>query len=518
MFFAFSIDTQRYRRYNTPDKTNPQRMNSRRPQTIRAHNELVRELIALERSGMFEQALLELRGIWDDVSADPVVEELEARQAANILLRCGALIGFLGHSRQLPLAQERSKNLLTRARSAFLESYQPEKIAECENYLALAYWRTGETNEAESWIEESRSHDIPERSDARLYSHVIRQLILFSQKRFAEIYAEFCNLEQTVAEHADNFLIGNFYMNFGLAAKNLGDIAEALDAVQKSREFFTLAGNRIQLAMAENNLSQLYKAEERFVEAHAAIDRATELFKTIGDRTREGFSLDSKALIYLDEGNFEAALEVVEQGIAILRKSENFWYLTETIATKARIQLFANDFSTATLTLLEAVELAKMRISEQAAVRLLHDFERALEDRNATRTNRRDIARPQKSGIASDDLKLVLPPSISHYDDYQGVWINNSDLEQYGLVKGSLALVVPEKIKRGDLVALIELKTDLVICGFYDSDFGIVCLEANGAEPQLFDKEDVKILGKIVGVSNAEKHSDGSMEVFPLDL
>ena len=492
-------------------------MNSRRPQTIRAHNELVRELIALERSGMFEHALAELRGVWDDVTTDPVVDDLDARHAADIHLRCGALIGFLGHSRQVPLAQERSRNLLTRARSAFLESYQPEKIAECENYLALAYWRTGETNEAESWIEESRSHDIPEHCDARLYSHVIRQLIQFSQKRFAEIYAEFGNLEQIFVEHADNFLTGNFYMNFGLAAKNLGDIAEALDSVQKSRDFFTQAGNRIQLAMAENNLSQLYRAEGRFVEAHHAIDRATELFKTIGDRTREGFSLDSKALIYLDEGKFEAGLEVVDQGIAILRKSENFWYLTETIATKARIQLFSNDFSTATLTLLEAVELAKMRISEQAALRLVRDFEQALEDRNLVKAlgNKPE---PEKSGLAAGDLKLVLPSSISHYDDYQGVWINNSDLEPYGLKKGSLALVVPEKIKRGDLVALVELKTDLVSCGFYDCDFGIVCLEAGGSEPQLFDKADVKILGKIVGVSNAEKNADGSMEVLPLDL
>ena len=492
-------------------------MNSRRPQTIRAHNELLRELLALERSGMFDQGLVELRGVWDDVTTDPVVDDLDARLAANIHLRCGALIGFLGHSRQLPLAQDRSRNLLTRARSAFLESYQPEKIAECENYLALAYWRTGETNEAESWIEESRSHDISDHCDARLYSHVIRQLILFSQKRFAEIYAEFGNLEPIFVEYADNFLAGNFYMNFGIAAKNLGDIAEALDAVQKSRDFFTRAGNKIQLAMAENNLSQLYKLEKRFVEAHQAIDRATEIFKTIGDRTREGFSLDSKALIYLDEGKFEAALEVVEQGIAILQKSENYGYLIETIATKARIQLFANDFSTATLTLLEAVELAKMRISEDAARRLVRDFEQALEDRNFVKTGRSEAA-TEKSGIAADDLKLVLPPSISHYDDYQGVWINNSDLEPYGLVKGSLAVVVSEKIKRGDLVALVELKTDLVSCGFYDSDFGIVCLEAGGSEPQLFDKADVKILGKIVGVSNAEKNADGSMEVLPLDL
>jgi len=201
----------------------------------------------------------------------------------------------------------------------------------------------------------------------------------------------------------------------------------------------------------------------------------------------------------------------------MLRNSENFGYLTETIATKARIQLFANDFSTATLTLLEAVELAKMRIGEQAALRLVREFEQALEDRNVVKSSSNNTEQ-EKSGLATEDLKLVLPSSISHYDEYQGVWINNSDLEPYGLKKGSLALVVPEKIRRGDLVALVELNTDLVSCGFYDSDFGIVCLEAGGSEPQLFDKSDVKILGKIVGVSNAEKNADGSMEVLPLDL
>ncbi|PYS99837.1 MAG: hypothetical protein DMF63_10095 [Acidobacteria bacterium] len=466
---------------------------------------------------MLEQALIELRGVWDDVTTDPVVDNLDARLAANIHLRCGALIGFLGWRRQLPSAQDRSRNLLTRARSAFLEIYQPEKIAECENYLALAYWRTGETNEAESWIEESRSHDISEHCDARLYSHVIRQIILLSQKRFAEIYAEFSNLEQTFVEHADNFLAGNFYMNFAIAAKNLGDVSEARDALEKGRDFFAKAGNKVQLAMAENNLSQLYKLEERFVDAHDAIDRATDLFRAIGDRTREGFSLDSKALIYLDEGEFDDALETVDQGIAILRKSENFEYLTETIATKARIQLFANDFSTATLTLLEAVEIAKIRISENAALRLVREFEQTLEDRNVIKSRLAKTA-AAKSGLASDDLKLVLPPSISHYDEYQGVWINNSDLGPYGLIKGSLAVIVPEKIRRGDLVALVELKTDLVSCGFYDSDFGIVCLEAGGSEPQLFDKADVKILGKIVGVSSAEKNADGSIEIRTLDL
>ena len=487
-------------------------MNSRRPQTTPAHGELLRELFALERCGLFDQAMAELRGIWEDATAEPNVEGLDRSLAAEVYLRCGALIGFLGHSRQIPSAQDTSKNLLTKARSIFLEKYQPEKLAECENYLALAYWRTGECNEAESWIEEAHSHEVSETCDASLYSHVIRNLILLTQKRFDEIRANFYELEKLFLENGDNFLVGNFYMNFGLAAKNLGEIPRSLDALRSGRDYFAKAGNKVQVAMAENNLSQLYKSERRFTEAHESIDRATELFKESGDRTREGFSLDTKALIYLNEGKYQEALDTVDEGIAILSKSENYGYLTETIATKARIQLFVNDFSTATLTLLEAVEIAKVRIGEGAALRLIGEFEKALEDRNS------DKLRKERAGLASDDLKLILPPSISHYDEYQGIWISNSDLEPYGLARGSLAVVVRDKVRRGDLIALIESNGDQISCGFYDYDFGIVCLEAGSSEPQLFDESDVKILGKIVGVCNAEKRSDGTMEVLPLDL
>ncbi|MEP6704132.1 MAG: hypothetical protein ABJB34_04950 [Acidobacteriota bacterium] len=490
-------------------------MNSPHPRTALAHRNLVRELFALERSGQFEQAMAELRGIWDDTTDEPRVQDLDARTSAEIYLRCGALIGFLGHSRQLPSAQDRSKNLLTRARSTFLEIYAPEKLAECENYLALAYWRTGEINEAESWIEEAQSHELSNTCDAWLYSQVIRSLVHLSQKRFAEISENFSVLRESFLENADNFLIGNFYMNFGIAARNIGDISNALESLCHAREFFGRAGNKVQVAMVENNLSYLYKSERRFVEAHEAIDRGTDLFRQVGDRTREGFSLDSKALIYLDEGRFQEALEIIEQGISILKKSENYGYLTESIATKAKIQLFSSDFSTSTLTLLEAVELAKIRVSEEAAMRLIREFEQALNDRNVGKDRRAGSARTE---LAADDLRLILPTSISHYEDYQGIWISNSDLEQYGLERGSLAIVVPDKVRRGDLIALMELSRDLVSCGLYDCDFGIVCLEAAGSEPQLFDESDVRILGKIVGVCRSEKNADGTLEVSPLDL
>lgn len=487
-----------------------------RPPTARAHTELLRELFTLERTGQFDQAMNELRGVWDDTTEGPTVEDLDTRSAAETFLRCGALIGFLGHIRQIPTAQDRSKNLLTWARTQFLEIYDPEKIAECENYLALAYWRTGETNEAESWIGEARSHDLNETSDVRLYSLVITDLVLLSQKKFVDVCSNFKTHKKLFESHADDFLKGSLYNNFGVAAKNIGNVAVALDALEKARDLFYSSENKIQMALAENNLSQLYKTERKFASAHASIDRATELFKEIKDRTREGFSLDTKALIYFDEGKFTNALSTVDRAIAILGRSENYGYLTETIATKAKIQLFSDDFSTATLTLLEAVELAKIRIGESAAMNLIRDFEQTLKERNEPKgQSPREM---ERTGVASGDLKLILPSSISHYDSYQGVWINNSDLEPHGLSRGSLAVVVPAAVRRGDLVALIEIESDAVSCGFYDADFGIICLEAGGSEPQLFDKSDVKILGKIVGVCSSGKNAHGTMDVLPLNL
>ena len=157
-------------------------MNPLQPHIARAHKALTRELLSLERSGEFDQALTVLKGIWDDTTAQPVVDGLDQRGSAEVYLRCGALLGFLGHIRQIPTSQERSKNLLTQAHSLFLEIYDIEKIAECENYLALAYWRMGELNEAESWVDESQSHELGDNCDARLYSHVIRNLVLLSQQ------------------------------------------------------------------------------------------------------------------------------------------------------------------------------------------------------------------------------------------------------------------------------------------------------------------------------------------------
>jgi tetratricopeptide (TPR) repeat protein len=476
---------------------------------------LTGNLFKLERCGRYEEALAELRHIWEDVNVFPDVNEFSPDAAAEILLRCGALIGFLGHSKLIPNSQEISKNLLTEARCRFFDFGNVEKIAECVNYLALAYWRTGELIEAETFITEALQHKLPNSSQTRLYSFIIRCSVFFQLKRIDENLLLLQEVEADFLRFGSACLKGDFYNYYGLNLRNKGKTAQALEKYKLAKYFFHKANHLTYLAIIENNLTYIYKSERKFAEAHRSIDNAVKIFKQLKDRTREGFSLDTKALVFCDENKYAEALKIIEKAIGILGKSENAEYLVETCLSKAKILLYLEDFTAAFLCLSDAVQIAKTKISEEKAENLVKEFEALLKEK--TLPVIRQTFSEKETG-AKETLELVLHPTIAHYGEFQGVWIKNSHLENVGLKKGSLAVVTKAVLKRGDLVAINEIATNSVMCGFYDSDFGLVCLEGIGEEPRLFDENDVEILGKIVGVGKSDKNSKGKIKVDPLNI
>lgn len=475
---------------------------------------MTQAMFVFERRGEYARALEEVKNIWEDMDTFPNVEGLNSLEAAEIILRCGSLIGFEGHIKQIPNAQEKSKNLLTEALERFIALEIPEKLVECENYLALAYWRTGELVEAETWIKQSLLRRLPSTHNVGLHSKIIKCLILLANKNYEKIIVHLQNEEKNFLGCSDNGLKGDFYNNYAIALQELGQTSQALQYSELARFYHQKSGNQIYLATVENNLAQLYKLEKRFTQAHEAIDRALEINKKLEDRTREGFTLDTKAQIYFDEKKYEQALITVETALAIMQKSENMAYLVETLWTKTKILIYLNNLAAATKSLFEATRLAEIHISEEAANNLLKDFETTLHEKTSF-ISTTQVIEPKRN---EETLELVLPPTIAHYHNVQGVRMRNSHLEKYDLPIDSLAIVVEDKIRRGDLVAVTEIATDSVVCGFYDSDFGIVCLENGEGEPTLFDESDIKILGKIIGVCNEEKTSDGKMLVKPLNL
>src|SRR5713226_6824635 len=102
----------------------------------------------LEKAGEYEAACEALGEFWPERDRPPRLEGLDQATTAEVLLRVGALAGWLGSAHQAAGSQETAKNLITRSVDIFEELGQAERVAEARGDLALCYWREGAFDEA----------------------------------------------------------------------------------------------------------------------------------------------------------------------------------------------------------------------------------------------------------------------------------------------------------------------------------------------------------------------------------
>jgi tetratricopeptide (TPR) repeat protein len=471
--------------------------------------QLATKLHKLEWQGRYNEALQDCLELIDGKACIPAFGEATQPERAELLLRYGALVGFCGHISQVANAQEQSKDLLTRALAEFIDLKDEEKTAECENYIALAYWRIGELNESIVWLDSSLRRNCPSKSGTRLHSYLVRALINLEKKEFEKNVDLLEGMEDIYLEHGDAFLLGNYYTNLGISLKDLGQRTAALRCLKLSRHYNGKAGHKIYQGISENNLAQLYWLTRDFEKAHRAIDNATRIFRSIKDKTREGFSFDTKANVFIAEKKYTNALRSIEKAIDILRRGENAAYLVEAILTKTKTLLYLDRFADSILTLFEAIEINRIKIGEESVRKLVDEFVQVLTDVSTSRPTIGEASR-------ENSLNLLIPASLAHYPSYSGVWVQSSSLERFGLKRGALAIVVNESVQRGDLVAIEELNDGSIHCGVFDREFGLVCLDKGDDEPQLFDEDHVKVLGKIVGVGGQNSTRGGDIVIEPV--
>jgi hypothetical protein len=194
-----------------------------------------------------------------------------------------------------------------------------------------------------------------------------------------------------------------------------------------------------------------------------------------------------------------------------LGRGENKGYQVESLQTKVNILIALDQIGEALRTLFEAVEIAKVHIGSESADKLLKDFESAIRSRDPLKL--RSLHDQKWSGGAIDDLELLLPKSFARTGEFHGVNIKNDNLAEFGLKKGHLAIAIEGDIRKGDLIAVIERSEGLAICGIYDTDFGIICIETPNTEPQLFNSDEIEILGKIIGSCDPARPKDGKLLV-----
>ena len=316
-----------------------------------------------ESKGQYEKAFAYLSPFWDGYSQFPNAIGLSDAETAELFMRFGSIVGYLGNSQRITNSQEISKNLLTQARRKFISLSNFEKTAECENHLAMAYQRTGELTEALDWLNESYSRNLPVYHPTRINSYIIETVLDIESGKYEKILRRCEELREIFEYHASPLDNGSFHNNLAIAHKNLGSAEEAMRHLKLARDFFQQANHQSYYGAVENNLAQLLHKNGHYDEAHVCAENARKIFEQIGDRTREGFSLETRSQIFAAQENLEQALKFVNQSIERLEGSESYRHLVESYRSKIKILIRLERLSEALTAMTAAHNIAALYVS-----------------------------------------------------------------------------------------------------------------------------------------------------------
>src|SRR5256886_3580325 len=244
----------------------------------------------LEKAGEYEAACEALSEFWPERDGAPNLNDLNEATRAEVLLRVGALAGWLGSTDQTEGSQETAKNLITQSIDLFYRLGLAERVAEARGDLALCYWREGSYDEARATLAEALDSLGERDSDLRALLLIRAGIIEARTQQLHEamrLYSEAAPLLDRSEDHA---LKGTFHNGYGSVFQRLATpenredyLDRALMEYTAASFHFELAGNTRFLARVENNLGYLFFTLGKYEEAHKHLDRARHLFFSLND-------------------------------------------------------------------------------------------------------------------------------------------------------------------------------------------------------------------------------------------
>jgi AraC-like DNA-binding protein len=322
--------------------------------------ELIQIAKELETVGKYEEAVAVLSPYWTNMMQRPNVSKLNKEEQAEILLRCGSVASNLGSCKQTKKSQENAQDILKKVHGLFMEIGIDEKISDCEAHLATTYLRLGKLDEARIWIDTAFQHRIDENGETRLYTHIIDDLILLAEKKYVELVNKCKKIEKLFQSNLYFVLQGDFNNTYAVGLMRLGDKENAIKRFNLAKSFYEKTKHYLYLAALENNLAIFYETEGKYAEAHKSVVSAIENYKKAGDKSHEGYSIDTQAHIFMSEGKYAEALACANEAVKLLQKGENYLYLENSLQTKSHIQLYLKDYSGLMETTIEAIRIVNL--------------------------------------------------------------------------------------------------------------------------------------------------------------
>ena len=345
----------------------------------------------LEKEGDYEGAREALSEFWLDPNQAPKLEGLADAAKANILLRVGAVVGWLGSANHTEGCQETSKDLITQALDIFERLGHSAGVAEARGDLALCYWREGSYDEARIQLSSALGSLGNEDSDLKAVLMIRTGMVEIAAQRLSEAFRIFNESVPILEQSSDHALKGTFHNLFAVLFRRLVTeenhneyVDRALIEYAAASFHFEQAGNQRYLARVENNLGYLYFTIGRYTDAHEHLDRARYLFIELKDVGTAAQVDDTRAQTLLAEGRLIEAERLVRSAVRTLERGDEQAVLAEALTTfgtvKARLgksvrarELLDRAISVAeTAGDLEGAGRAKLSIIEELSQRTSH--------------------------------------------------------------------------------------------------------------------------------------------------
>jgi CheY-like chemotaxis protein len=305
----------------------------------------------LEKAGEYEAACETLVVFWPDRLGAPSVKDLSEEDKAEVLLRVGVLAGWLGSTHGSG-AQEQAKNLLTQSLELFQRQQQLNRVAEVQSELALCYWREGGFNEARANLTQALGRITNQDCDLKAAILIRASQVERKAGCLNDAMRQLETSAPLVERSLDPALRGTFHNTRAAVLEELADKDNRDDYLDRALVEYTAASVNFEeaghvrfQARVENNLGYLYQSIGRFPEAYEHINRARDIFLSLGDEGHVAQVNDTRARALIAEGRYNEAERYARSAVKTLGRGDECSLLVEALTTHgtalARLGRFA---------------------------------------------------------------------------------------------------------------------------------------------------------------------------------
>jgi two-component system, chemotaxis family, chemotaxis protein CheY len=316
------------------------------PSLTSGERALLRCRVASEfvHAGQYETAREALSELWQGVGMRPKVEGLKPQTAAEVLLQCGVLSGWLGRVRHVSGAQEKAKDLISEALRMFQSQRQHAKVSEAQYELGMCYFRLGAYDEARVVLDEALKSLGEEDADLRA-KILIRHTVV-------EVWTGRYNDAWGILEKAGEFfescgdaIKGRWHGQKGLVLRRLATAERRPDYFDRAIIEYTAAIYHYERAGHErycgnnlNNLAFLLYKMGRYAEAHESLDRAREIFERHKDAGNLAQVNETWARVFVAEGRYAEADRILPGVVRAFEEGGDYALLADALALEGVVR------------------------------------------------------------------------------------------------------------------------------------------------------------------------------------